>query len=205
MSSSGGIVTLSGTGKTLSGTVNTDLSVGGTYALNGNLTLGGTSSLTVAGGGSSLALSTFTATIGGSFATSVNGILIQNQAASQLLVSGNVSFNGASEVGQITAGVLQVGGSFSQAATNSISSFVAAGTHLTRFASATAQTITFATPASAAFQDLELTNAAGGLALANTILIQGQLITAGGTTPTLSSRWRGVRRKRTQRQRSGAE
>jgi alpha-tubulin suppressor-like RCC1 family protein len=187
INSSAGIVTLSGGGNTLSGVVNADVIVAGTYVLGGNLALGSSGSLSIVGVGSNLALSTFTATVAGSFATSVSGILTQNQAASQLLVSGNVSFNGGSEVGQITAGVLQVGGNFAQNTTNSLSSFVAAGTHLTRFVSGAAQTITFANSSTAAFQDLELTNAAGGLTLANSIFIQGQLITTGGTTPTLSA------------------
>ncbi|HXI19549.1 MAG TPA: hypothetical protein VNH46_00605, partial [Gemmatimonadales bacterium] len=97
----------------------------------------------------------------------------------QLTALGNVTFDGGSETGQLTAGLLEVGGDFSQLATTSTTSFVASGTHLTRLINANKQ-VSMAS-GTATFNDLEV-NTAGTATVNGQIQVARDLtVTAGGT------------------------
>ena len=100
----GGGVSLTGSGMLVRGTMNAEVVVVGSYTLNGNLIVSG--NLSVQG---SLALETFTAQVGGGFATLNTGVLAMTVAGSLLDIAGDAIFAGGSTNGLLTAGTLQVG------------------------------------------------------------------------------------------------
>ncbi|HXI20986.1 MAG TPA: hypothetical protein VNH46_07875, partial [Gemmatimonadales bacterium] len=184
-------------------TSGTNLSVAGTYGVNQTILVGGptvpalsyqnlvltglpahsltanvatTGFLTIQG---QLTLAGHTANVGGNFQTATGGLLTMTNAADQLTALGNVTFDGGSETGQLTAGLLEVGGDFSQLATTSTTSFVASGTHLTRLINANKQ-VSMAS-GTATFNDLEV-NTAGTATVNGQIQVARDLtVTAGGT------------------------
>lgn len=110
----------------------------GTIYMPGRLTVTG---LLRIGNGSPLTL-----LVGDSLITRGSGVLRMSDANSTLQVGGPVLFDGGSTSGLLTAGTLDLQGNFTQAATNSGTSFAASGAHVTKFSAATAQAIAFASP-----------------------------------------------------------
>jgi len=110
----------------------------GSIYINGRVTV--TGSLRV-GNGSSL-----TVWVGDSLITRGAGVLRMANANSTLQVAGPALFDGGSTSGLLTAGTLDLQGNFTQAATNSGTSFAASGAHVTKFSATTAQAIAFASP-----------------------------------------------------------
>jgi hypothetical protein len=101
--------------------------------------------LTVTGAGASLGLNGFSASVAGNFATQGGALLVMTNATDALNIGGDASFDGGNELGQMSAGVLTIGGNFTQAAATSGDSYHPSGTHLT-ILTATSPTVTFATP-----------------------------------------------------------
>jgi hypothetical protein len=189
-----GSVILLGAGKTVRGSLPNVL-VNGSIAVNGAasmpvLAVNAGGSFTVAGNTASLgsvAVNGGTLSIGAGATVSMTtlGVLQSagrfQQTGGTVAVATNVLFDGGSSVGQITGGTLSIAGSFTQLATNNTSSFVASGTHRTIFASATAQTISIASPAQTRFANLEL-DGPGTLTTNAAITATGQLISLAGAT-----------------------
>ncbi|HUX32583.1 MAG TPA: hypothetical protein VMV51_01820 [Gemmatimonadaceae bacterium] len=90
--------------------------------------------------------SPFTLWVGDSLITRGGGVLQMTDANSTLQVAGPALFDGGSTSGRLTAGTLDLQGNFTQAATNSGTSFAARGAHVTKFSATTAQAIAFASP-----------------------------------------------------------
>ena len=163
-------VALVGTGaQLLRGTMNTTVQISGNYTLNGTLTIGG--DLAVDG---TLDLASFSGTVSGIFTTNGTGVLVMTNPGASLAIAGDAVFNGGSTTGLLTAGSLQIGGSFIQLSTTSLTSFAPSGSHKTVFSSVLSQAITFTSPGGGAtgshFQVLDLTGASGGVSLGgNTI------------------------------------
>ncbi len=116
---------------------------------SGALTLGGpltaTGDIDVFGG--DLILAGQTLQTPANFSVSAAGTVTMTNAADQITVGGNVLFQGASETGRLTAGTLQVGGTFTETQLNSPTAFQASGTHTTVFATAAGtQTIAMNNP-----------------------------------------------------------
>jgi hypothetical protein len=89
--------------------------------------------------------------------TQNGGRLIMTAVGVQIVTGGDVVFDGGDESGLLSAGLLVVGGNFTQANTTSTKSFVATGTHHTTFASSNpSQTITFADSLTSFFNDLQV-------------------------------------------------
>jgi hypothetical protein len=129
--------------------VNSQVSLGSLASIGGPLT--------VSGAGSSFNVNGFSAAVSGNLTVQNSGLLIMQNAADNLNVIGNASFDGASEAGQLTAGLLVINGNFTQAATTSGASFSPSGTHITQLGTITLS-VTFATPGigagSSHFQEL---------------------------------------------------
>ncbi len=169
-----GNLTIEGSGARL--TMEGDLEVAGSLfsagPTGGGLWLGGTT-----GFGGNVALSAKTLvvgphelTIGGNLSTGGGpGHLQMTVAAGQVTVGGNASFAGWSTSDRLTAGLLEIHGSFTQSGANTSSAprvFKATGEHITRLAgTAGSQTVSFAAPgtgvSSSRFHHLEVTNPDG--------------------------------------------
>ncbi len=119
-----------------------NVGVTGTAAFSGTTTI--TGGLTVSGSGR-LVLGPHSVTVTGDLRTQDTGTLDMTAGGSVLDVSGAAVFGGGSTTGLLTAGTLKVKGNFSQLSTNSSTSFVATGTHLTLF-QGDSRTMTFASP-----------------------------------------------------------
>jgi len=140
-----------------------------------------------------LNLNTNTIAVAKDLITSDLGTLMMTDSNPTLTVYGNVTFDGGSTAGLLTAGTLVAGGDFSQLATNSAESFAASATHRTEFAGNgvagnTLQAVTFATPGTGAgfshFGDLLLNKQSqGSVNLGSILFADGQLqtISAGDT------------------------
>jgi len=191
--------TLSGSPTVIPATLTTNLTTTGALVLPGNLTL--TGNLIVGGGSFDVAGTTSLVT--GTLTTSGGGSLRMNNVAGNLTVNGNASFGGGSNDGNMTAGTLNLKGSF--VATNSnATNFAASGTHMTVFNGGSAQGINmaFATPAQQRFQNLTLNNAAGllfntaaqvnGSATISTGIASGPgpVTIAGNLVDAVGNRWR---------------
>jgi hypothetical protein len=167
----GGMV-LTGTGKTMQGTVGVDVFIPGSYTLNGNFSA---LSVAVAGASGSLDLTFNTLTTTNEFSTLNSGTLTMTDPGAQLTVGGSALFAGGDETGKLTAGKLLIGGDFAQLNSSSSSSFAPSGSHTTAFTSpSTVQNVDFTSPGAGAsgshFQVLDLSNATGGISLSlNTI------------------------------------
>ena len=115
--------------------------------------------VTITGG--RLTLAGHTLQVAGNFATSGTGLLAMQLAADSLIVTGNATFDGGSESGNLTNGNLVIGGNFTQAHTSSTASFVAGANHRTVFNGTSLQTITAADSTGAPFGSLDLRNTVG--------------------------------------------
>jgi hypothetical protein len=157
-----------------------NLQVSGAVTASGPLSL--TGSLTVTGASGNLIVNGQPITVGGGFTTQSGAILTMTNAADLLTVSGNASFGGGNETGQLTAGSLTVAGNFSQSGSGSPTSFVGTGTHTVFLNGTGAQAINFGTPGFAAsrFQNVIIANSAGGVTATSNLYATG----TPGATPT---------------------
>src|SRR5262249_960756 len=124
---SGGSVLLTGVGS-IKGKVNASVFVNGSYALAGADTVSG--NFTVGAGGLRQARFNSLA-VGGNFGPTSTGYLSMPNAAGIIVGTGDVSFGGATESGNLTAGVIQLSGNFSQ--TGVATSFAAGVNHAVHF------------------------------------------------------------------------
>jgi hypothetical protein len=172
------VLVLSGTAAALRGTIDAPVTVAGTYALAGRLTLGNLRSMFVGG---SLTLNGATAQVAGNFATTGPGTVVMTNPADSLLADGGAVFAGASTAGLLTAGVLRVQGQFIQDNSVSSQSFAASAGHKTVFADPAVPTASFLSPGSALshFGDLEVA-AAGGLFLQTSAQVNGSVVVSAG-------------------------
>ncbi len=108
-----------------------DVDITGTASFAGTDNIPGT--LTVSGSGNLTIGAAQTITVGGDFSTTGSATLTMNAAGAVLGVNGDVTFDGGSTNGLLTAGTLSLDGDFFQTSTNSTSSFAASGTHVTEF------------------------------------------------------------------------
>ena len=171
-----GLVTLSGTGKTVSGTL-PNVSVTGTVQA-----AGGVSSTGDVGVAGTLTMGGNTVTLEGDFSTSGTGFLVMNDPADTLDVNGAVTFGGASTAGRLTAGLIRVGGNFSQTSATSPLSFTATGTSTVAFSGTVIQSIDFAgsSETGSRFANVEFANLAG-VTFATDAVITGTATVASGT------------------------
>jgi hypothetical protein len=92
-----------------------------------------------------------------------------------LVVQGDATFGGGSTTGSLTSGIISVAGNFTQS--GAATSFDASGTHTVELNGSTAQTVSFATPGAARFQDLEISNNLGAtVSFTSNVFANGQLI-----------------------------
>lgn len=116
----------------------------------------------------------------GTFRTTEGSGLVMANAADSLLVTGNVGFDGGPST--LTAGYLQVGGSFLQSGT--ADAFAAGPNHTTWFTGSAPATVSFTNPGFGAgvshFGELYLSKATGvALTLASDVFVNGMLETGG--------------------------
>jgi uncharacterized repeat protein (TIGR01451 family) len=133
-----------------------------------------------------LDLNTHTATVLSDFVTENNGGLLMTHSADKLKVGGGASFYGTNTVPTsiLTAGTLEVSGEFNESA---VQSFVASGTHLTRFVGTSGQDL-YMYGSGNHFQDLEIANfSSSGVYVGGTIKIAGQLIKHAGKLSYVNS------------------
>lgn len=176
-------VTLTGSGKTFSGSILTGLVVvTGSYALNGPLQ---TKNFEVLG---NLTLNGHTATVTGTFVTSGNGVLTMTQATDTMNVVGTAAFGGGSTSGLLMAGTLIVSGGFSQTSTTSATSFQAGPGHTTILDGTALQIVSFDSAFTTGFGNLVVSNTYAavifGRALVNgnLTLPSGGILVASDTT-----------------------
>ncbi len=187
LDASGGIIGAAGNvvlnaspGRTMKGVITASTTtVFGTYTLNGAVGING--GLVINSGGA-VTMNGNTMGVTGNFVTAGTGTFTENNAADVLSVVGGVNFGGGSTTGQLTAGVLSVGGNFFQ--TNTASSFNATGTHLTAFAGPSAQTINFANPGNSQFAKLTIANTGGVSILSNVVTASDLTVASPLTGPT---------------------
>jgi hypothetical protein len=163
------------------------LAVSAPVTLNQTMSIGG--NLTVTGAGASLGLNGFLAIVSGNFATQAGALLVMANAADALNIGGNANFDGGNELGQMTDGVVTIGGNFTQAATTSGDSYHPSGSHFTVF-TGVAPTVTFATPGdvpgTSHFQDLAWSGG-GTLTLGSDVYAHGPFTTGIGSIFTSST------------------
>jgi fibronectin-binding autotransporter adhesin len=164
-----------------------------TVSAAGTLNLGGRTTVTgdvfVTAG--TLKPNNNTIAIGGALNVQTTGILIMQNPLDSVLVTGFAGFGGASSIGQLTNGVLRVGGSFAQTAGTSNTSFAASGSHKTILGAAAVRVINMASPGTGGtgshFGNLDVTAGSGGINLVNDIVIDGVLISVPtGLTPQIN-------------------
>ncbi len=182
-----GTLSMTGATATLSGTVPT-LNITGAVTIAGPTTTGG-SNTTVTGAAAELFLG------GNTFETT--GLLFSNGArlsmtngSDSLVVNTNAQFSGGSTLGRLTAGVIDIKGSFSQTSANSTTSFASTGTRV-RSTGTTTVTYQFASPGAALSRfDQLFVNKTGILNLGSTLPVTilwvdaGSLVVNGRTITT---------------------
>jgi hypothetical protein len=206
----GGTVAGIGSASTVRGTfASLTVGPGGTcgYTLNGPVTTTGNAQLNCP-----LTVDGQTLTIGGNLDTAgANGRLVMTNAADHVTVTGSATFSGASTVGFLTHGLLEVGGPFTQSNAVSANSFTASANHTTRLFGPGSRSVFFiSTAGSSQFNHLDvvdatLTNASivnvagnltanatahlGGMARINALgnVFPSYLNPAPGTAPVLTS------------------
>jgi len=148
------ILTMSGTGKTLGGTINGYVTITGTVTANTAVTI--SRGLTINGG--MFDVGAFVVTVAEDLSTSGNGVLQMISSFASLSVR-DATFAGGSTAGKLTAGTLTVGRDFAQSGPVG-NAFAASGSHTVAFNGG--GTIQFASPGSAAgtsqFQNLLIQN-----------------------------------------------
>ncbi|HTS88456.1 MAG TPA: hypothetical protein VMG41_08200, partial [Gemmatimonadales bacterium] len=161
-----------------------NLILSGAVAASGALTV--SSNITVTGATGNFLVNSQTVTVGGAVTTQGGGLLTMTNALDQLSITGDAAFGGGAETGLLTAGVLRIGGNFSQTVTGT--SFAASGTHLTTFTGTGAHTVSFANPTTSQFQGLDLSQATGGVTLLSDAKAAGQLTsTPASGTPLVTT------------------
>ncbi len=149
------------------------LTLSGPTSVSGNISLGNL-------GGGNLKLNGQQVIVAGALTVDQAATLTMQLPTDSLVVGGDASFKGASEVGLLTDGFLQIGGNFDQASTNSPTSFAASGRHLTLLGAATARSVNFASPGSGAagshFNALNLSDATGGLTMNSDVVVDSALV-----------------------------
>jgi hypothetical protein len=142
--------------------------VAGPTVMTGGLTVGQNATLVL--GGQAV-------TVGGGL--DVQGLLRMTNATDELSVAGAATFrSGPSTAGALTAGVLRVGGNFTQThspITGSGSTFIASGTHRVVLNGTSAQTVSFTQPQTSTLHHLEIDNPAGITVLGSLLPIRGSL------------------------------
>jgi len=134
--------------------------VTGTAAFAGSTAVSG--DLTVSGG--SLDLAGRSVTVNGNLTTTSGGVLKMQNPSGAMTINGATLFAGGDTTGLLTAGTLNVKGSFTSN-TSSLTNFAASGTHLTVLNGTAAQTLSFSFPGPAnnRFQNLQLSQTAGAV------------------------------------------
>ena len=131
--------------------------------------------------GDSLTLNGHTLTVGDSLFMSGSsaGVIVMRNPADSLRVGGNVTWGHGDETGKLTAGVLVVGGNFTQPA-GSLTSFVGTGSFKTVLSGTQAQTVSlyYAGGNQSHFQDLEIDGTAA-LALSGRVAATGNVTIVG--------------------------
>ena len=128
--------------------------------------------LSVSGG--VLDLDTLNASVGGAFATSGTGSIKMVTPGVSLYVDGDATFGGGSTSGQITDGLIYVGGNFTQLSTNSPSSFVGSGNNTVYLTDTTTATVSFADPVNSRFAGLQVANTSlGGTVFGTPVNVDG--------------------------------
>lgn len=175
-----GGLTMPTSGSTLSLPAVSNLVVTGAVSLGQNVGVSG--QVTVAGPAGNLSFGSHTATVGGDFSTTGSGILTMSNALDSLKVAGDITFGGGSTAGTLSAGVIFVGGDFTQTAATSARSYAPTGTHLLAFTGTGAQTVTFATPGASGsnLETLALANPSGNIQLGSDLYLTGPVGFAAG-------------------------
>ena len=176
-----GLVTLTGSGKTISGTlpnvlINGTVQAEGLTSVSGNLTVTGT--FTLAGQ---------LVTVGGDFNTTGSGFLIMTDVADTLDVVGAVTFAGATTAGWLAEGLIRVGGNFDQNSGISPLSFAATGSNTVVFTGTVAQSVAIEAPGNAMsrFANVEFVNPAGVNFTTDVTVTGTATITSGVITGTI--------------------
>ncbi len=116
-------------------------------------------------------------TVAGNFEARTSGVLRMVSPADTLIVGGTAIFRGGSSLGQLTAGRLELAGSFQQ--TGNAEAFAADAGHETWFTSPSTASVTFATPGSGAgsshFGTVYLAQPSGTFALGSDVYVDGLL------------------------------
>ncbi len=173
-----GLFTLQGTGKTVSGNVG-NLDIQGSYSLAGRVALPAGGSVTISSG--SLALAGHTLATGTLTTNTTSATLTMTNPLDSLLVSGTANIGGADETGQLTAGVMALGGDLLISPFIPLA-FVPSGTHKVLLNGSGTQQLSFPAGTSSRFQNLQIA-IGGGLSAAlsgSTVNVAGSLsITSG--------------------------
>jgi hypothetical protein len=106
------------------------------------------------------------------------------QAGDSLRVSGNASFDGGSQSGLLTNGVIEVGGGFTQASSYHAASYAATGSHVTRLKGSGTQTVVFTDTVSSHFANLQLATT-DTIAMTGGLKAVGQLISPAAARPVV--------------------
>ncbi|HEV8409579.1 MAG TPA: Ig-like domain-containing protein, partial [Gemmatimonadaceae bacterium] len=120
---------------------------GNPSALAANLTVNGSATVSSSG---QLGFGGHTLTVNGNFATTSSGTISMVAALDAIVVNGNVAFGGGNTSGLITNGTLTFSGSFAQTNSSGGAEFSPAGSHTTILSGGSAQSLSFATPDTAA-------------------------------------------------------
>lgn len=121
--------------------------------------------------------------------TSNEGMLGMTNAAGNINVSNDATFAGEDPTGILTAGVIRVGGNFTQVGVLTQGSFVATGSNRVELVGGAGQQVSFTNPGPAAsrFQDLVILNNSADITFATDAAVNGQLITIAGPVNLLSN------------------
>ncbi len=151
--------TFSGVNPNLPDSLTTNLNFTNSASLSSGFTLSG--NLSVTGSSGNLNLNTQTISITGNFSTAGSGVLSMTEQSDVFNIGGDVNFSGGQTDTLLTAGTLQVGGTFY----GYYGSFAASGTHRVTFNGGSAQTVSFSgpgpAPGNAHFQDVAFANPSG--------------------------------------------
>jgi len=126
-----------------------------------------------------------TLTVTGSLTVLPYAQFIMTSASDSVDVAGDVTFNG--NASSMTAGKLVLRGNFTQGISSSLASFTPSAGHTTVFAGTSNQIVTFASPATSYFADLELRQSGGGVTFASDIYAVGTLSHSGASGQNLYS------------------
>lgn len=176
-------IVLTGTGKTMHGIIEANVSLAGSYALDGRVLLGVDTLPVVIAVTGGLTLGGHTLQLWGDFATSNTGTVTMTQAIDTLWMTGSALFNGGSTDGLMTNGTLIVGSEII-AVLGSPTAFAPSGSHVTVSLGSNAGA-QFATPGTGAagshFANLDLTQMDSGFDLNSDVFVDGTLSATGNS------------------------